>query len=121
VGLVILRSVLLCHVLAILTQSIFAGQFLSGSDSEVKFHEWTGWVILAISLTQIGIMVALVRSGAVSLMLLFGSIFVLLGEGLQVGTGYGRFLNVHIPLGVIIFGIVAAQTVSIFSKPGPSK
>jgi hypothetical protein len=54
-------------------------------------------------------------------MLLFGSIFIFLGEGLQIGTGYGRFLNVHVPLGVIIFGGVSAQAVSVFLKSGSPK
>ena len=120
-GLAILRTVVVCHVIAVLTQSVFAGQFLSGSDSQVKFHEVTGWIVLAVSFGQIVTAAALMRSGGVSLMLLFGSIFVLLGEGLQIGTGYGRFLNVHVPLGVIIFGCVAAQAVSVFLKPGPPK
>jgi len=121
VGLAILRTVVVCHALAVLTQAVFAGQFLSGSDSQVKFHEVTGWIVLAISLTQIAIVAALMRSGGVSLMLLFGSVFIFLGEGLQIGTGYGRFLDVHVPLGVIIFGSVAAQAVSVFLKPGPPK
>lgn len=116
-GLAILRAVLVCHGLAILIQSIFAGQFLSGSDSPVKFHELTGWIVLAISFSQIVIAALLMRSGRVSLMLLFGSIFILLGEGLQIGTGYGRFLNVHVPLGVILFGSLTAQAVSVFLKP----
>ncbi len=121
-GLAILRTVLVCHGLAVLTQSVFAGQFLSGSDSPVKFHELTGWIILAISFGQIVVAALLMRSGGVSLMLLFGSIFIFLGEGLQIGTGYGRFLNVHVPLGVIIFGAVAVQAVSVFLRPsGPSK
>jgi hypothetical protein len=121
VGLAILRTVLVCHALAVLTQAVFAGQFLSGSDSQVKFHEVTGWIVLAISLSQIAIAAVLMRSSGVSLILLFGSVFIFLGEGLQIGTGYGRFLDVHVPLGVIIFGSVAAQAVSVFLKPGPAK
>ena len=117
VGLAILRTVLVCHALAVLTQSVFAGQFLSGSDSSVRFHELTGWIILAISISQIVIAALLMRFGDVSLMFLFGSIFILLGEGLQIGTGYGRFLNVHVPLGVILLGSLTAQTVSVCSKP----
>lgn len=118
VGLAILRTVLVCHAVAVLTESVFAGQFLSGSDGPVKFHELTGWIVLAISFSQIVIAALLLRAEGVSLMLLFGSIFVLLAEGLQIGTGYGRFLNVHVPLGVIIFGCVTAQAVSSFLKPG---
>jgi hypothetical protein len=117
VGLAILRTVLVCHGLAVLIQAVFAGQFLSGSDSPVKFHELTGWIVLAISFSQIAIAGLLLRSGYVSLMFLFGSIFILLGEGLQIGTGYGRFLNVHVPLGVILFASLTAQTVSVFLKP----
>ena len=121
-GLVILRIVLICHVFAVLTQAVFAGQFLSGSDSQVRFHELTGWIVLVISASQIVIAALLMRSGNASLMLLFGSIFVLLGEGLQIGTGYGRFLDVHVPLGVIIFGGVTAQAISVFLRPsGPPK
>ena len=116
-GLAILRTILVCHVLAVLTQSVFAGQFLSGSDSPVRFHELTGWIVLSISFSQIVMATWLMRSGDISLMFLFGSIFVLLGEGLQIGTGYGRFLDVHVPLGVIIFGAVAAQAVSVSLKP----
>ncbi len=115
-GLAILRIVLICQTLAALTQSVFAGQFLAGSDSAVKFHEITGWVILALSAIQILIAGVLLRSGATPLWLFFSSFFVLLGAGLQIGTGYGRFLNVHIPLGVIIFGAIAVQTISVFSK-----
>jgi hypothetical protein len=118
-GVAILRIVLVCHVLAVLTQAVFAGQFLSGSDSPVKFHELSGWIILAISMSQIVITALLMRSRNASLMLLFGSIFVLLGEGLQIGTGYGRFLNVHVPLGVIIFGVLTAQAISVLKPSGP--
>jgi len=119
VRLAILRSVLVCQTLAVLTQSVFAGQFLAGSDAAVKFHEFTGWTILALSAVQIGVTGILMRSGHASLWLFFGSFFVFLAAGLQVGTGYGRFLNVHIPLGVIIFGAITAQTISIFSGQTP--
>jgi len=116
----ILRLVLVCHALAVLAQSVFAGQFLSGSDAHVRFHELTGWVVLGISATQILVGSLLMRSGIASLWLVFGSIFIFLGEGLQIGTGYGRFLNVHVPLGVILFGAISWQTISVFLKHAPS-
>ena len=117
--LAILRVVLVCHLLGAFTQSVFAGQFLSGSDSPVKFHELTGWIILAISAVQILTAALLMWSRATSLWLVFGSVFVFLGEGLQIGTGYGRFLNVHVPLGVLIVAAVSWQTLSVFLKPAP--
>jgi len=117
VGLAILRVVLVVHVLGQFAQAVFAGQFLSGSDSQVRFHEVTGWVIFVISVIQILVTAVLMRSGVSSLWLVFGSVFLFLGEGLQMGTGYGRFLNVHVPLGVIIAAVGSWQLISVFLKP----
>ena len=111
---VILRVVLVCHVVAAFAQSVFAGQFLAGSDSQVVFHEITGWALLAICALQIVLAAALLRSGLTSLSLVFSSVFVFLAEGLQIGTGYGRFLNVHIPLGVALVAVVSWQTIVVF-------
>jgi hypothetical protein len=116
-GLAILRVVLVCHVLTVFAQSVFAGQFLSGSDSPVKFHELTGWIVLLISAIQILLAAVLMRSAVTSLWLVLVSIFLFLCEGLQIGTGYGRVLNVHVPLGVIIVAAVSCQTISAFLKP----
>jgi hypothetical protein len=119
-GLPVLRAVLLSHAFAVLAQSVFAGQFLSGADGPVRFHELTGWIIVAIAAIQVLLAAVLMRPGGTSLWFLFGSIFLLLAEGLQAGTGYGRFLNVHVPLGVIIFGAVIALTISAFRITAPS-
>jgi hypothetical protein len=94
-------------------QSALAGEFLSGTDGVVKFHEWTGWAILVLCVSQIALTTGAMRIGSVSLWLLMGSALVLLAEILQVGTGYGRFLRVHIPLGVIAFAAVLLQTISV--------
>ncbi len=117
--LAILRLVLVCHAAAVFAQSVFAGEFLSGLDGPVKFHELTGWIALALAAIQIILAAAFMRSGITSLWLALGSAFVLLAEGLQVGTGYGRFLSVHVPLGVAVFGAVAWQAVSVFLKQAP--
>jgi hypothetical protein len=115
-GGVVLRLILVFHLLAAFAQSVFAGQFLSGLDSQVKFHELTGWVVLGIAVIQVLVTTVLMRWGSTSQWMVFGSIFVLLGEVLQVGTGYGRFLDVHVPLGVTIFAAVSWQTISVFLK-----
>lgn len=115
-GWVILRLILVIHSLAVLSESVFAGQFLSGEDSQVKFHELTGWIVLAICAIQIVFAALLLRTGITSLWLVFSSFFLFLAEGLQIGTGYGRFLNVHVPLGVIIFAVVSGQTILAFVK-----
>ena len=86
-GWLILRLMLVIHSLAVLSESVFAGQFLSGEDSQVKFHELTGWIVLAICAIQIVFAALLLRTGITSLWLVFSSFFLFLAEGLQIGTG----------------------------------
>ena len=97
-------------------QAGIAGEFLSGTDGVVKFHEWNAYLIVGICVLQIALAALAMRSGAVSLWLLIGSILIFLAEGLQTGTGYGRFLRVHIPLGVIVFAGVSWQMISLFRR-----
>lgn len=113
-----LRIVLPVHALGVVLQATFAGQFLSGTDGSVVFHAWTAWAILGLSLAQV-ILAVLWMLARGPLWFLFASVFVLLAEALQTGTGYGRFLGVHIPLGVILFGIVLWQAILVFRKPSP--
>ncbi len=109
----ILRVVIVLHALAIGTQAILAGLFLSGSLGPVVVHEWMAWVILCIAAVQIGVVLAHGLEGP-GLILAISSLFVFLGEVLQTGTGYGRFLVVHVPLGVFLFGAVLWQLVEVF-------
>jgi hypothetical protein len=115
-----LLTVLICHAVAVLIQAALAGQFLSGSDQEVAFHELTGWLILSICLVQIVLAAVFLSSGVSSIWILFGSIFIFLGEGLQIGTGYARFLKVHVPLGVIVFAAVIWQLIVVAMSKAPS-
>lgn len=111
-----LRVVLSLHALAVLTQAALAGQFLSGVETPVVFHEWAGWFILALSAIQIIIAsLWLIRLGG-PLWVWVASIFIFIAEALQVGTGYGRFLGVHIPLGVFVFGAVTVLMLWSFRK-----
>jgi hypothetical protein len=112
----ILRIVLVLHTLALFLQSGIAGEFLSGTDNVVKVHEAAGWVLLALGLSQTVLAAFAARSGGATLWLVIGSLLVLFAEGLQVGTGFGRFLRVHIPLAMVIFGAVLAQTISQFRQ-----
>jgi hypothetical protein len=108
-----LRVVLVVHALAVFTQAALAGNFLSGEDSAVKYHEVTGWIVPVLCLIQI--VIAVTRKGT-PLAFTIASIATFLGEGLQVGTGYGRFLNVHIPLSVLLAGALAGQIVWAFRR-----
>jgi hypothetical protein len=100
-----LRIVLVAHALGVLTQAVLAGQFLSGVESPVVFHERTAWLVVGLSVVQVILAILLVRVGG-PLWLVIASIFLLIAEALQTATGYGRFLGVHVPLGVFVFAAV---------------
>ena len=112
----LLRVVLSLHALAVLTQAVFAGQFLSGADAQVVLHEWTAWAIFVLSVVQVVFAAVLLLRSAAPLWFLVASIFILIAESLQLGTGYGRFLGVHIPLGVFVFGTVTALMLWSFRR-----
>ncbi|HYA16679.1 MAG TPA: hypothetical protein VEF06_04395 [Bryobacteraceae bacterium] len=109
----LLRTVLLLHILGVIVQATLAGQFLSGTDSAVEIHEVTGWLVVTFGFVQI--LLAIVSRSA-PLWFVIASVGTFLGEALQVGTGYGRFLNVHIPLAILIFGLVIWQTTWLFCE-----
>jgi hypothetical protein len=100
------------HTVALFAQSALAGEFLSGTDSVVKFHELTAWLILGICAIQIAVVALAQRTGGASLWLLVGTVLIFLAEALQTGTGYARFLRVHIPIGVLTFGCVSWQLIT---------
>ncbi len=108
-----LRIVLVAHALGILIQAIFAGQFLSGAEGPVVFHERTAWLVIGLSAVQVILSILLIRAGG-PLWLIVASLFLLIAEALQTGTGYGRFLGVHVPLGALVFGAVVWMAVWAF-------
>lgn len=97
------------HLITVIAQAVFAGQFLAGSDSHVAFHERAGQLAAALGIVQV-LVVAGRRIPKKSLLaFLVSSIAVVLAEALQIGTGYARFLAVHVPLGVLICATLAVQ------------
>lgn len=116
---VALRSIVCVNLLAIFLQAIYAGQFLSGMEAPVRFHEWSAWAILGLTVLQLLISVFYWRlNREYGLWMALSTAGVFLAEGLQVGTGYGRFPAVHVPLGVLIFGGVLCQAVWLFRSGG---
>ncbi len=110
-----LRTIVCVNLLAIFVQAIYAGQFLSGMEAPVRFHEWSAWAILGLTALQLLVSAVYRRiHPGHGLWMALSTISIFLAEGLQVGTGYGRFPAVHVPLGVLIFGGVLCQAVWLF-------
>ena len=112
----VLRIVIPLHLLAVFLQAVLAGQFLSGTDGAVLFHEYTGWTVAALGLGQVLCCLAAELPAGLALPLILSSALIFLGEVLQVGTGYLRFLGVHIPLAILIVGGLAEQAARVFRE-----
>jgi hypothetical protein len=112
----ILIAVSLLQAFVIYGQGVLAGSFLSGSDFAVSLHEIGGWIALFLALGQLFLLIG--TSGRrYGLWLLTSSVGIVLGEALQLGSGYGHFLQVHIPLAVFIVGGITWQIFWIFQHP----
>ncbi len=116
-----LRAVCAVHILAVFSQAVSAGQFLSGDPTPVRFHEVGAWVILTVAAAQLILVIIRGRFFTGMLPLTLSSVAILLCEGLQTGTGYGRFPQVHIPLAVLIFGGLVWQGYQLFRSPNPGR
>jgi len=110
----LLRIIVVVHAIGVFAQAVFAGQFLSGLDGAVYWHEVAGWSVLALCLLQIAVSVSLRVPCRGTLPFALSSSLIFLAEALQAGTGYGRFLEVHVPLGALILAGLAAQLMWVF-------
>lgn len=112
-----LRWLAAIQVAGVLFQAVCAGQFLAGFEDAVRLHEVGGWTILALSIVQLaGAILLTVRARGTMWIPLCGAA-ILLSNALQVGTGYGRFPSVHVPLGVLVFGVAFIQAALLFREP----
>jgi hypothetical protein len=98
----LLRSVLTVHLLAVLAQPVLAGLFLTGDIDAIAMHGTFGSTLAAIDLLVIGVTLLYVLGGRGRLWVLPVIVGLFLAVGLQVGMGYARTLEVHVPLGVAI-------------------
>lgn len=112
----ILLCVSLLQAFVIFAQGVFAGSFLSGTDAAVSLHEIGGWTALALAFAQL-LMLVIGAGRSYGLWLLISSVGIVMGEALQLGSGYGRFLQVHVPLAVLIVGGISWQILWIVTHP----
>lgn len=98
----LLRTVLTVHLLAVLAQPVLAGLFLTGDIDAIAVHGTIGSTLAAVDLVVIGATLAYVLGGRGRLWVLPVVVALFLAVGLQIGFGYSRTLEIHIPLGVAI-------------------
>lgn len=106
VSLWLLRAVLTVHVAAVLSQPIWAGMFLTGDVDAITVHGTIGSILAAWDMLVIGVAIAysIAVRGRIGVPIAATAMFFIVG--FQIGMGYARELQWHIPLGV---GIVTAS------------
>ncbi|MCH6168962.1 hypothetical protein [Pseudonocardia alaniniphila] len=97
-----LRVVITVNLLAVLAQPVLAGLFLTGDVDAIGVHGVIGSLLAVIELVVIVIAVAYVLGGRGRLWVLPVAVLLFLAVGFQIGAGYARELELHVPLGVTI-------------------
>lgn len=98
----LLRAALTVHLLAVLAQPVLAGLFLTGDVDAIAVHGAVGSGLAAVALVVAGCALAYVAAARGRLWLLLAAGALFLADGLQIGMGYSRQLQLHVPLGVAI-------------------
>ncbi|MFC4944017.1 hypothetical protein [Pseudonocardia sp. GCM10023141] len=98
----LLRCVITVHLMAVLGQPVFAGLFLTGDVKAIQVHAMVGSMLAAFDLLVIVAALLHVIGGRGRFWVLPVAVVLFLAVGLQIGMGYARILQVHVPLGVAI-------------------
>lgn len=115
VSLWLLRAVVTVHLLAVAVQPVLAGLFLTGDVAAIEVHGLVGSVLAAWSLLVIAVTVGYVAGGHGKLWVLPAMVVLFLAEGFQIGMGYARTLQAHIPLGVVIVAVSLLLAIWVWS------
>ncbi|OLT06422.1 hypothetical protein BJF90_16635 [Pseudonocardia sp. CNS-004] len=110
-----LRLLLTGHLVAVLAQPVLAGRFLTGDVDAMEVHGLIGSLLALVAMTLIAGALAYVLGGRGQLWLLPVTVLVFLAEGFQIGAGYSRQLELHIPMGVGIAVTAALLAVWVWS------
>ncbi|HEX2155058.1 MAG TPA: hypothetical protein VHL52_13920 [Acidimicrobiia bacterium] len=92
-------------------QGALAGSYLSGAGGVIDIHGMMGTIALPLlALTTIVTAAVATRRNR---WVLAGSIFGFLGIGTQIGMGYQSRLDVHVPLGIALFGLYLVMALAV--------
>lgn len=110
VSLWLLRLVLTGHLLAVLGQPVLAGLYLTGDVDAIALHGTVGSLLAAVGLVIGAVALAYVVGGRGRLWVLPVVVAQFLLVGFQIGMGYARMMQLHVPLGVALVLVAALLT-----------
>jgi hypothetical protein len=112
-----LRAVSSVHAALVLIQAAFAGRFLAGDAAGLRLHERNAELILVVALVQLVVALLAWRPGRGPGWPAGASLALLVAEVTQMGFGYEGRLAVHVPLGVVIFGLAVTLALASWRRP----
>ncbi|WP_219413090.1 hypothetical protein [Pseudonocardia nigra] len=102
VSLWLLRLVITVHLGAVLAQPVLAGMFLTGDVDAIAAHGLIGSLLALVAMFVIAATLAYVVGGRGRVWVVPVAVLLFLADGFQIGMGYARQLQLHVPLGVAI-------------------
>jgi len=108
--LAVLKAAAILHLLALMAQPIFIGQYFSGLPDALGLHGMGAEALVWLGLVQalLGLLCWFRAGLRTPLMLALAAIW--LGDGLQIHLGYVRQVAVHVPLGAALLAVSLAVT-----------
>ncbi|HXV92002.1 MAG TPA: hypothetical protein VD813_01785 [Pseudonocardia sp.] len=98
----LLRAAITVHLLAVLAQPVLAGRYLVGDLGAIAAHGVIGSLLALLTLVVGAAAAAYVVVGRGRLWVLPAVVALFLAVGFQIGAGFSRQLDLHVPLGVAI-------------------
>jgi hypothetical protein len=98
------------YLVLVLAQPVLAGLFLTGDVDAIAVHSAIGSGLAPVAIVLIvSTVLYVIRRG--SLWVLPAAVVLFLATGLQIGMGYSRVLQIHVPLGVALTAAAVALVV----------
>jgi hypothetical protein len=97
-----LRTLLTLFLPAVLAQPVLAGMFLTGDVDAIGVHGLNGSLLALGAMALVVAALGYVLAGRGRLWVLPATVLLFLAVGFQIGAGYARQLELHVPLGVAI-------------------
>ena len=113
--LVLLRAILVVHVIAVVTQPLMAGFYLSGEVDAMNVHSTIGSTLWMISLLQLAVALVYWRFSGGEIYPAIATLVLLVAELFQMLLGQTRGMTMHVPLGAAIVTGVLVLTAWSFT------
>lgn len=99
-----------------LLQPVSAGLFVTGEVGYLDLHSLGHLVILGMVVVQVIVAILAWRPGRAPGWPIWTSVALFLVVEMQAGFGYTRDLSLHIPGGVLVFGLMIAVLIGTWAK-----